>query len=153
MERQLQTLRGHPLVSGFSTDCCSTATCQAFNECPQLVETRCIYWLGRIQCLAIRYVSLHDLLRYEWCIRASVLTMCTPFSIHNSNNDGNFYSAGILHVVALMTLLYYCVHQTHVKHHAKTIQLMLIKRQSRLKNIITIPYSSNKNGDIIISVK
>ena len=83
-------------------------------------------------------------------MRASVLTMCTPFSIHNNNNSGNLY---IRHVVAFMALLHHCVHQTHIKHHAKAILLMLIKRQSRLKHIITIHYSSNINGDIIIGVK
>ena len=47
-----------------------------------------------------------------------------------------------------MALLHHCVHQTHIKHNAKTILLMLIKRHFRLKinNIITILYSSNKNG-------
>ena len=53
-----------------------------------------------------------------------------------------------------MGLLHHCVDQTHIKHHAKAIPLMLIKRHFRLRNnIITIHYSINKNGDIIISVK
>ena len=57
-------------------------------------------------------------------------------------------------MMALMAVLHHCVHQTHVKHHAKTIVLMLVNRHFRLKNnIITIHYSSNKNGDIITESK
>ena len=48
-------------------------------------------------------------------------------SQQNNNNNGNLYSAGICHVVALMALLHNCVHQTHIQDHAKTILLMLIK--------------------------
>ena len=52
--------------------------------------------------------------------------------------------------MALMVLLQHCVHQTHIKHHAKTILLMLIKQHFRFKiYIITIHYNINKNGDII----
>ena len=73
----------------------------------------------------------------------------------NNNNNGNYFSAGVCHMVALMALLHHCVHQTRIKHHTKTILLMLIQQHFRYKkyNIITIHYSSNKNGDIIISVK
>ena len=49
-----------------------------------------------------------------------------------ADNNGNLYSAGICHMVALMVLLHHCVHQTHIKHHAKTILLMLIKQHIRL---------------------
>ena len=57
----------------------------------------------------------------------------TVFNNNNNNNNnkntnnGNLYSAGIRHVVALVAVLHHCVHQTHIKHHAKTILLMLIK--------------------------
>ena len=47
---------------------------------------------------------------------------------NNNNNNGNVYSAGIRHVVAL---LHHCVHQTHIKHYAKTI--LLIKQHFRFK--------------------
>ena len=54
------------------------------------------------------------------------------------NNKGNFYkeifySASVRHMVALMAVLHHCVHQTHIKHHAKTILFMLIKRHFRFK--------------------
>ena len=33
----------------------------------------------------------------------------------------NLYSPGIRHMVALMGLLHDCVHQTHIKRHARTM--------------------------------
>ena len=44
-----------------------------------------------------------------------------------------------------MALLHHCVHQTHIKHHAKTKLLMLIKPHFRLKYaLVTIQHNSNK---------
>ena len=59
MECQLQSLRGLSLVSGFSTGR-STVACQALREFRQLVGNQV-----HLHCLAIRSVSLHDLLRYD----------------------------------------------------------------------------------------
>ena len=64
-------------------------------------------------------------------------TSIAPISLSSeaqqTNNNGNFYSTCICHVVALMALLHHCVHHTHIKHHAKIILLMLIKRHFLFK--------------------
>ena len=44
--------------------------------------------------------------------------------IISNNNNGNLYSVGIRHMVA------------HIKHHAKTVLLTLVKQHFRLKIII-----------------
>ena len=95
--------------------------------------------------VALEAVGDSSLVCVPWLVQRSSalwIVLLGPCAVrdrkcHYNNNNGNLNSAGIRHVVALMALLHHCVHQTHIKHHAKTILLMLIKRYFRLiKNLI-----------------
>ena len=87
-ECQFQTLRGLPIVSGFSTGR-STVTCQALREFQQLIgnQVHLLTWgytmFGDQICECMICLDMHDADRCRACMRASVLTVCTPFGIHN----------------------------------------------------------------------
>jgi len=94
-----------------------------FQDRVSVVMASVIIMHQTVMCSVINYnMTLHGSISLAYNIHFNHQTV----SCGINNNNGNLYSAGIRHVVALMALLHNLhVHQTHIKHHANTILLML----------------------------